>query len=154
MPKITYRTILVIGDNHADIARKYSADLEGNENTGYLSDFKFLDKNDVPLTLTSVRSGENEDGYLYYTYSMKLTKNKDLWNIKYTDTGGQKHFTSSISFDIKTDELLELIHDYKYANYKLKVNAKISKGATAYQNEDYIVYTNAKVNAEYVIDSN
>lgn len=35
MTKITYRTILVIGDNHADIARKYSADLEGNENAYY-----------------------------------------------------------------------------------------------------------------------
>ena len=35
MTKITYRTILVIGDNHADIARKYSADLKGNENAYY-----------------------------------------------------------------------------------------------------------------------
>jgi hypothetical protein len=35
MTKITYRTILVIGDNHKDIARKYSADLEGNENAHY-----------------------------------------------------------------------------------------------------------------------
>lgn len=35
MSKITYRTILVIGDDHEKIARKYSADLEGNENAYY-----------------------------------------------------------------------------------------------------------------------
>ena len=35
MAKITYRTILVIGDNHEKIASKYSADTEGNENAYY-----------------------------------------------------------------------------------------------------------------------
>ena len=32
---ITYRIILVVGDNHAEIARKYSADLEDNPNAYY-----------------------------------------------------------------------------------------------------------------------
>lgn len=35
MAKITYRTIIVIGENHKEIARKYSADLEGNKNAYY-----------------------------------------------------------------------------------------------------------------------
>ena len=35
MTKITYRTILVIGDDHEKIASKYSADVEGNENAFY-----------------------------------------------------------------------------------------------------------------------
>lgn len=35
MTRITYRTILVIGDDHEKIASKYSADVEGNENAFY-----------------------------------------------------------------------------------------------------------------------
>lgn len=35
MPHITYRIILVIGDNHKEIAMKYSADKENNENVFY-----------------------------------------------------------------------------------------------------------------------
>lgn len=35
MPEITYRTILVIGDDHDKIASKYSADVDGNENVYY-----------------------------------------------------------------------------------------------------------------------
>lgn len=35
MPKITYRTILVIGDDHKQIAAKYSADTPDNQNAFY-----------------------------------------------------------------------------------------------------------------------
>lgn len=35
MEKITYRTILVVGDNHEDIVKKYSADSVGVENAFY-----------------------------------------------------------------------------------------------------------------------
>ena len=129
-------------------------DLSGTSNTGYLDDFEFLDKNDSALSLTINRSGESQDGYLYYTYSMPLTTTQSDWTINYSDSGGQKHFTSSISFDVKTESLLKAIDGYKYANYRIKVTARISKGTTAYTSEDYIVYTNARVNAEYVVKSN
>lgn len=128
-------------------------DLSGTINTGYLDDFEFLDKNDSALNLTSNRSGESQDGYLYYTYTMPLTTTQSDWTINYSDSGGQKHFTSSIGFDVKTESLLKAIDGYKYANYRIKVTARISKGTTAYTSEDYIVYTNARVNAEYVVES-
>lgn len=35
MGKPTFRTILVIGDNHRDIVKKYSADTEGNEENAH-----------------------------------------------------------------------------------------------------------------------
>ena len=129
-------------------------DLSGTDNTGYLDNFEFMDKSDSPLTLTSARSGEQQDGYLYYTYRMPLSTNRNNWTIKYNDNGGQKHFTSNLSFDVKTEDLLKAIDGYKYSNYKLKVTATISKGSTAYSSEDHVVYTNARVNAEYVVGTN
>lgn len=123
-------------------------DLTGTTNTGYLDNFVFYDKNDNELGLTNNRY--NTTGYLYKTYHMDLTTNTSDWSIKYTNSGGQKHLTSNIAFDVKTDDLLEDITGYLYANYRLKVTATISKGSTTYTSEDYIVYTNAKVNAEFV----
>jgi len=129
-------------------------DLSGTTDTGYLDNFEFMDKNDNAVTLTSARSGEQQDGYLYYTYRMPLTTNRNNWTLNYTDNGGQKHFTSNLSFDVKTEDLLKAIDGYKYANYKLKVTATISKNSTAYISENHVIYTNARVNAEYVVPSN
>lgn len=129
-------------------------DLDGTTNTGYLDNFKFMDKSDAPVALTNARGGEQQDGYLYYTYSMPLSTNRNNWTLNYTDNGGQKHFTSNLSFDVKTEDLLKAIDGYKYANYRIKVTATISKGSTAYLSEDHVVYTNARVNAEYVVPSN
>ncbi|HAV89811.1 MAG TPA: hypothetical protein DCW44_00815 [Eubacterium sp.] len=129
-------------------------DLDGTSNTGYLDNFKFMDKSDAPVALTNARGGEQQDGYLYYTYSMPLSTNRNNWTLHYTDNGGQKHFTSNLSFDVKTEDLLKAIDGYKYANYRIKVTATISKGSTAYLSEDHVVYTNARVNAEYVVPSN
>lgn len=129
-------------------------DLDGTSNTGYLDNFKFMDKSDAPVALTNARGGEQQDGYLYYTYSMPLSANRNNWTLNYTDNGGQKHFTSNLSFDVKTEDLLKAIDGYKYANYRIKVTATISKGSTAYLSEDHVVYTNARVNAEYVVPSN
>ena len=129
-------------------------DLSGTTNTGYLDNFEFMDKSDSPLTLTSARSGEQQDGYLYYTYRMPLSTNRNNWTIKYNDNGGQKHFTSNLGFDVKTEDLLKAIDGYKYANYRIKVSATISKGSTIYLSEDHVVYTNARVNAEYVVGTN
>lgn len=129
-------------------------DLDGTTNTGYLDNFKFMDKSDAPVALTNARGGEQQDGYLYYTYSMSLSTNRNNWTLHYTDNGGQKHFTSNLSFDVKTEDLLKAIDGYKYANYRIKVTATISKGSTAYLSEDHVVYTNARVNAEYVVPSN
>lgn len=129
-------------------------DLSGTTNTGYLDNFEFMDKSDSPLTLTSVRSGEQQDGYLYYTYRMPLSTNRNNWTLKFNENGGQKHFTSNLSFDVKTEDLLKAIDGYKYANYRIKVTANISKNSTAYISEDHVVYTNARVNAEYVVGTN
>ncbi|MBR1752193.1 MAG: hypothetical protein IJ740_15230 [Ruminococcus sp.] len=124
----------------------------GAEFTGYLTDFKFIgEEGEDPLTLTS----ETENGIKYYTYTMSLTDSPDSWPIKYVDSGTQKHMYANVEFNVRTAADLERISDYKYSNYRLKMSAVISSTeesdiTTFESTEDWVIYTNAKVNAQYV----
>ena len=122
----------------------------GGANTGYLKDFKFFDRTgEGELTLTHSNDGGDKD-YYYYTYSMRLNPStQSSWPIKYTDTGAQKDFVANMGFYVKTNKALEEVAGYKYSNYRLKMTVSIS--GTSYSSPvDWIVYTNAKVNAQYV----
>ena len=126
----------------------------GGTNTGYLEDFTFFDRTgEGELVLTHSNDG-GDNGYYYYTYSMPLdpeTVSINNWPIKYTDTGAQKHFVANMGFYVKTNEALEDVSGYLYSNYKLKVTVTINgTSGILYSNTDYIVYTNARVNAQYV----
>ena len=120
---------------------------DSEDDKGYLENFKLISKGSQ-ITLTDVRDGG--DGYLYYTYTMPLTTDKSSWTIDYTDTGVQKLFTANVQFNARTNKKLEAIEGYKYANYRLKMTAEIRGGNDSYISTDWIVYTNAKVNAQYV----
>lgn len=112
---------------------------------GYLSGFALYGKSaETALTLES----DEDTSYLSYTYSMPMSIDKSLWTLKYTETETQKHITGNIEFNAKTNGELEAIDGYLYTNYRLKVTASIS--GTSYTSTDWIVYTNAKMNAQYV----
>lgn len=118
-------------------------------NTGYLENFKIFGQGTTgQLSLTDVRDGG--DGYLYYTYTMELPEDKQDMAIKYTENGALKQFNANVEFDVKTASKLEAITGYKYANYKFEVNAEIIGATTTHSSKDHIIYTNAKVNAQYV----
>lgn len=112
---------------------------------GYLSGFALYGKSaETALALES----DEDTSYLSYTYSMPMSIDKSLWTLKYTETETQKHITGNIEFNAKTNGELEAIDGYLYTNYRLKVTASIS--GTSYTSTDWIVYTNAKMNAQYV----
>ena len=118
----------------------------GTENTGYLKNFKFYGKPDTAaLTLSA-----DTTGTLFYTYTMPMTTDpsSENWPIRFTEANGEKHLTGTISFDAKTNDELEKITGYMYSNYRIKVTASISD--TAYSSYDWVVWTNAKINAQYV----
>ncbi len=120
-------------------------DDEENLIKGYLSEFAFYGKSaEAPLSLVA----DETTSYLSYTYSMPMKIDKSQWTLKYTETETQKHITGNIEFNAKTNGELEAIEGYLYTNYRLKVTASIS--GTSYTNTDWIVYTNAKMNAQYV----
>ena len=122
-------------------------DLENQDDTGYLEDLMLYDKDGHSLTLTP---HNDESAPLYYTYTMPITKDKSQWILDYSDTGAQRQFSSDVEFYVKTGSELEKIEDYLYSNYKFKVEVKVKKGATEYSDDDHIIYTNAKLNAQYV----
>ena len=112
---------------------------------GYLSGFALYGKSaEAALELET----DEDTSYLSYTYSMPMSIDKSLWTLKYTETETQKHITGNIEFNAKTNGELESIEGYLYTNYRLKVTASIS--GTSYTSTDWIVYTNAKMNAQYV----
>ena len=63
-------------------------------------------------------------------------------------------FTGTLSFDVYTAGTFEDIEDYLYSNYRITMTAKVAKSndeGTGYLGDnDHIVYTNAKINAEFV----
>ena len=116
---------------------------DADNDLGYLENFKLIGKPDTSaLSLTEA----DDDGYLYYTYTMPLPQNKQGMAIQYNENN--KHFNANFEFDVKTAAKLEAIPGYKYANYKFEVTAEIT--GSSYSSNDHIIYTNAKVNAEYV----
>ena len=66
-----------------------------------------------------------------------------------------KLFTGVIAFEIVAGNELKAIDGYKYSNYKLILNATLkSKDELFAPNsygDDHLIYTNAKLNADFVI---
>lgn len=138
-----------IDDENETAGFKYipvNIDDTGGANTGYLKDFVFYGREgQEDLDLVT----ESDSNHYYYTYSMELDPETiDEWAIRYTDTGAIKSFDGNLGFYVKTNEELEKVTGYRYANYRLKMTVSISD--TSYSNFDCIVYTNAKVNAQFV----
>lgn len=126
----------------------------------YLDGFK-LTKEGVEIAPTrkemidgsSWTSGDGDK----YVYEFELTGDPSTWNILFTQTDDYKQFDCGLSFDVLTGDLLENITGYRYANYKIHMAADLYK--TSYSSErfeqasDTLVYTNAKVNAQFVSPS-
>ena len=63
--------------------------------------------------------------------------------------------TVGITFNPVTGTELEGIYGYAYANYKLQVTAKLFEGSKEVafsQASDYIIYTNAKIQAKPLME--
>ena len=140
-------------DTNTDKGYKYIpvniTDVNNDPNTGYLDKIEFYGKSTNPLTLTAnTATGENSVSYQYYTYSFPLLVNTNEWPVSFINTPANKELNASIKFDVRTNEALEAISGYLYSNYMLKVTAEIS--GISNQPSDWLVYTNAKMNAKYV----
>lgn len=86
-----------------------------------------------------------------YQYKFDMSNDKTDWEFDYTP----KVISGTIAFDAKTgSDWLKEVKGSHYGNYKLVMNAQIIKTDTniKYGNvaEGNIVYTNAKVNAQFV----
>ena len=114
-----------------------------NGSKGYLENFEFIGKEgEDPITLTRVIDSEGE--YWSYKFTTPCTDQGDIRLL-------QKHFIGNIKFDVRTSDALEEIPGYLYSNYRLKVTTSVSD--SSFSSEDWLVYTNAKMNAEYVKSS-
>lgn len=124
-------------------------DLNDSPNTGYLDLFEFYGKNTTaPLSLTRATGSQNGSNYLYYTYTFDLTRDSSEWPINFVNTAANKQLNANLKFNVRTNQALKAISGYKYSNYRLVVTAQIS--GISSQPSDWIVYTNAKINAQYV----
>lgn len=78
--------------------------------------------------------------------------------LDYYEDDKVKLFTGVIAFDIIVGNELKEINGYKYSNYNLILNATLrSKDELFAPNsygDDHLVYTNAKLNADFVIGNN
>lgn len=127
----------------------------------YLSNFKLKTDVDGDGTLSDIVSGEyvtktvNESGE--YVYTFNLDSNLGNWAIAFDQT--EEIFDARATFDVKTADDFEEISTYIYANYKLKLVTQLvpksgTQNLSSYEDSDWIVYTHAKVNAQFVTDDN
>ena len=137
------------GEYHLVNIKDYSS----GENTklGYLENFTFTGSDTVILT-----DNYNEDLCYFVSDEMELDSDEMAnWNIPYSTT--DKAFSAIMSFDVKTKGKLQRIPNYLYSNYQVKVTANLiskEQNDRNYQAISWIVYTNAKVNAQYVSPAN
>lgn len=108
----------------------------------FLRQYAFYSKG-VALTADSVTDGA-------YRYKIPIPADTSQCLMNYAD--GQ--FTGTLSFDVYTAGTFEDIEGYLYANYRITMTAKVAKttdeGTGYLGDNDHIVYTNAKINAEFV----
>ena len=123
----------------------------------YLNDFK-LTKQGVEIEPTrkeminnSTWTSGNGDKYVY---EFDLKGDPSTWGILFTQGDDFKQFDCGMSFDVLTGDNLEAINGYRYANYRIYMTAdlyKTNNSSERYdQVSDVLVYTNAKVNAQFV----
>lgn len=127
----------------------------------YLSNFKLKTDIDGDGTLSEIASGDyvtkavNGSGEYVYTFNLDSTIGN--WAIAFDQT--EKIFDARATFDVKTADDFEDISTYIYANYKLKLVTQLvpkagTQNLSSYEDSDWIVYTHAKVNAQFVTDGN
>ncbi|MBQ6638904.1 MAG: hypothetical protein IJH82_09695 [Lachnospiraceae bacterium] len=123
----------------------------------YLSNFKLKTDIDGDGTLSDIVSGDyvtktvNESGE--YVYTFDLDSNIGNWAIAFDQE--KEIFDARATFDVKTADEFEEISTYIYANYKLKLVTQLvpksgTQNLSSYEDSDWIVYTHAKVNAQFV----
>lgn len=109
-------------------------------------------------------SGSTEIGEFTSGNNNTLTFTKDNngnWTAEFGDkTVGldyypdMKMFTAVLMFDVKTGDELKKINGYLFSNYKITLNAQLYTGDDLFAEKSYaydtLVYTNAKINAEFV----
>ena len=127
----------------------------------YLSDFKLKTDIDGDGILSEVVNGDyvtkTVNGVGEYVYTFDLDSVIGNWAIAFDQT--EEIFDARVTFDVKTATDFENINTYIYANYKLKLVTQLIPNASAqnlssYEDSDWIVYTHAKVNAQFVTDGN
>ncbi|WP_303803954.1 hypothetical protein [Ruminococcus flavefaciens] len=111
----------------------------------YLDNFELRGKDGSNILIVSDRT---ENGY-QFTFNMSSSKN--TWEFYYSP----KVISGIVAFDAKTgSDWLENVNGSHYGNYKIEMKAQIIKTAdsTPYGNvaTGEIVYTNAKMNAQFV----
>ncbi|MBE6869599.1 MAG: hypothetical protein E7494_12720 [Ruminococcus albus] len=127
----------------------------------YLSNFKLKTDIDGDGTLSEIAS----EGYVTkavngsgeYVYTFDLDSTIANWAIAFDQT--EEIFDARATFDVKTADDFEDISTYIYANYKLKLVTQLvpkagTQNLSSYEDSDWIVYTHAKVNAQFVTDGN
>lgn len=123
----------------------------------YLNDFK-LTKQGVEIEPTRKEMINNSTWISgngdKYVYEFDLKGDPSTWGILFTQGDDFKQFDCGMSFDVLTGDNLEAITGYRYANYRIYMTAdlyKTSNPSERYdQVSDVLVYTNAKVNAQFV----
>lgn len=121
----------------------------------YLQNFKLCSKDantdgiQDEITSNAVKSYVGGD----YIYTFPLTGDSSSWLINYDDE--EKLFDARVTFDVITADDFEEITEYLYSNYQLNMTAAIVDTETGNSvlssDDDWIVYTHAKVNAQFVV---
>lgn len=127
----------------------------------YLSNFKLNTDIDGDGTLSEIVNGtyvsKSVNGNGEYVYTFDLDQTMSNWAIAFDQT--EEIFDARATFDVKTADDFENISTYIYANYKLRLDAQLvpkpgTQNLSSYTDSDWIVYTHAKVNAQFVTDGN
>ena len=146
------------------IGLEQKKDSETNVNGVY----KSVDLNDYLNNVMMLDdSGSTEIGEFTSGNQNTLTFTKDNngnWTAEFGDKTVEldyypdmKMFTAVLMFDVKTGDELKKINGYLFSNYKITLNAQLYTGDDLFAEKSYasdtLVYTNAKINAEFVNES-
>lgn len=108
---------------------------------------EFSNDNNNKLVFVRDQNGKWSATYQDETVYLDYYEDKDI-----------KIFTGVLSFEVVVGDEVKKISGFKYANYKLILNAALKSNGNNFApnsfGEDHLIYTNAKVNANFVNNSN
>ena len=108
---------------------------------------EFSNDNNNKLVFVRDQNGKWSATYQDETVYLDYYEDKDI-----------KIFTGILSFEVVVGDEVKKISGFKYANYKLILNAALKSNGNNFApnsfGEDHLIYTNAKVNANFVNNSN